>query len=106
MKQKIDVKLYNAIMSQPEALPYKFYRKALQSYVTGMTKEERQAILDRSDEIMQLEAEWLEINEAVLRRLGFSEQEVMMLRDKRLSSPGMRHVIRTKAIEIYGEMLR
>ena len=98
---KIDVKLYNVVMSQPEGLPHKFYRKALASYVTGMSDVERQSVLDQRDEIYNMEAEWMELNEAVLRRLGFGEQEVLLLRDKRLDSPGVRNVIRTRAAEVH-----
>ena len=91
-----DYSLYLKIMSAPEGLPHREYAKALGRYVSTLSEEERQAVLRRRDEILDAEQEWKELNEGVLLRLGFTEDEAGTLYDKRLDSPGMRMLLKVK----------
>jgi len=95
-----DPKLFKQVLSQPEGMNHKEYRKALGRYISTLSEFERFQIQSRREEIEAAEAEWKELNHSVLRRLDFSEAEAGMLMDKRLDSPGMRLLIRKRAEEV------
>ncbi len=65
-----------------------------------MSEEAKQDVLDRREEIVNKWIDWKESNHAILIRIGFSDAEATILDDKRLESPGMRNVIRNRAIEL------
>jgi len=100
MTTKFDHKLCDKVLSQPEGMRHKEYRKVLARYVSTLSEDERNDIISRRDEIEDAEDDWRELNFEVLTRLGFSEGEAAQLMDKRLDSPGMRTLIRKRADEI------
>lgn len=95
-----DKRLYDKVLSQPEGMAHKEYRKVLARYVTTLTEEERQGIQARRNEIEDAEDDWRELNFEVLICLGFSDGEAVQLMDKRLDSPGMRTLIRKRAEDV------
>lgn len=96
----IDLELYRFIMGQPEGLPHKEYRKTVAHYVTHMSDEEREDLRERRYEILEAWAEWVGDNYEILLRLGFNVVEAEILKDKRLTSPGMRNVIKIRVAEL------
>lgn len=99
-EREFDPGLYGQVVSQPEGLRRPVYLKQLRVYVKAMTPEARALILARRDEIMEAFSEWKELNFLILTRLGFTEAEAELLKDKRLDSPGMRNVMRVRREEI------
>lgn len=95
-----DPKLCDKVLSQPEGMAHKEYRKVLARYVSTLTEAERSGIQARREEIEYAEEEWKELNLEVLLHLGFSAGEAAQLMDKRLDSPGMRTLIRNRAGDI------
>jgi len=92
----IDLELYRFIMRQPVGLRHSEYRKGVGWYVSQMSEADKQLLRDRRYEILENWAEWTCDNYEILLRLGFDTREAEMLRDKRLTSPGVRNVIRNR----------
>jgi hypothetical protein len=97
-----DSLLFKVIMSTPEGPRHYEYARDLRRYVSSLADEDRVFILSHRDEVYDAHAEWMELNESVLLRLGFDETEARNLHMNRLNSPGMRHVIQGKADEMHG----
>lgn len=95
-----DPKVFESVLSVPEGMNHKEYRKALGRYVSTLSDFERVQIKSRREEIEKAELEWKQLNHEVLRRLGFNEAEAGMLCDKRLDSPGMRTLIRNRKEDV------
>jgi len=98
--KKVDFGLYRFIMGQPVGLPHKDYRNALARHVSTLTPEEKADLRERRYEILENWAEWVGDNYEILLRLGFNTKEAEMLKDKRINSPGMRNVIKTRVEEM------
>ncbi len=95
-----DMDLFKLVMSMKEGLPFPLLRRELQRYIRAMTEEQKQDILNRREEIVNKWSEWKESNHYILVHVGFNDAEADMLDDKRLQSPGMRNVIKNRAIEL------
>ncbi len=95
-----DMDLYKLVMSMREGLPFPLLRREIQKYVRTLTSQQKQAILDRRQEIVNAWLEWKDSNHYILMHLGFSDAEAAMLDDKRLQSPGVRNVLRNRAVEL------
>lgn len=96
----VNTKFYKYVMSSPEGLQHREYRKGLARYVTQLPESVKQDILSRRDEIVVSEFEWRRRNSIMLSQLGFTPSECEMLADKRMDSPGMRNVIKLRVEEI------
>ena len=99
-KVKFDMELFKLVIGMREGLPFPLLRREIQKYLRTMTTEQKQTILDKRQEIVNSWLEWKEANYYVLTRLGFTAGEAEILKDKRLHSPGMRNVIRNRAMEL------
>lgn len=96
-----DRELFELVMSMREGLPFPVLRKELQRYIRErMTEEQKQDILNRREEIVNNWLEWKESNHYLLMRIGFSSAEADVLCDKRLQSPGVRNVLKNRAVEL------
>jgi len=98
--KRVDFGLYRFIMSQPIGLRHSEYRKELARYVTTLSEEAKEDLRERRFEILEAWAEWTGDNYEILLRLGFNTREAEMLRDKRLNSPGVRNVIKSRVEEL------
>jgi len=97
---EFDMGLFKLIMSMREGLPFPLLRKEIQKYIRTMSEEAKQDILNRRQEILNNWVEWKDANHYVLTHIGFTDAEADMLDDKRLQSPGVRNVIRNRAIKL------
>ena len=99
-KKKLDLELYRFIMRQPVGLRHSEYRKEVARYVSQMSEADREDLRERRYEILENWAEWVGDNYEILLRLGFNVPEAEMLKDKRLTSPGLRNVISLRVKEM------
>ncbi len=97
---KFDMELFKLVIGMREGLPFPLLRKEIQKYLRTMSPEQKQVILDKRQEIVNNWLDWKESNFYVLTHIGFTSTEAEMLKDKRLHSPGMRNVIRNRALEL------
>lgn len=95
-----DVELFKLILNMREGLPFPLLRKEVQKYIRTLTSEQRQSYLDRRGDILSAWLGWKESNHVILMHIGFNEIEASILSDKRLQSPGMRNVMRNRAVEL------
>lgn len=95
-----DMDLFKLVMGMREGLPFPVLRREVQRYIRGMTEEQRQDILNRRQEIVNSWVEWKESNHYILTHIGFTDAEADVLGDKRLQSPGVRNVMRNRAVEL------
>lgn len=106
LSRNFDQELFKLIMSMREGLPFPVLRKEVAKYIKTLTPEQRQEYIDRRDEILDEWSEWKESNHWVLMRIGFNDIEADLLDDKRLDSPGVRNVLRNRAVELgYGRFV-
>jgi len=88
--------LYKQIMSQPEGLPHREYRRLVRDYVREMSPDDIGVLRSREEEI---EADGIEeqmLRKEIFLELGFMDVEAGFFARCRLDSPGIRTLIRER----------
>ena len=98
MNQRV-LRIYKEVMSVPEGLTGKEYKRLTHKYVGEMSTSEIDAVCSRADEIEERSWDEWRLRKTVFLELGFMDTEAGFFAKCRMDSPGIRTLL-TERVEV------